>query len=143
MQKNKELFSVGDPVEVRYDAPYLEGAWFSANIVEARGQEKFTVQFWDLFEEDDVVQPHREEIDTQHIRHPPGPGVLPKELDLTDTVDVFYNDAWRVASIIKLPDKSKSKSKSKPKLEHRYEVNLWSTHQPLEVEHSDLRPHHH
>lgn len=97
--------------------------------------------------DDDENQPRTDEIDSQYIRYPPKRGVLPGQLELTDTVDAFHNDAWWVASVVpskakaKAKAKAKSKSKSEPKPEPMYTVNLWSTHEELEFKCSDLRVH--
>lgn len=132
-KKDEELFSVHAPVEIRFDEPSFREAWYVATILEARGQGKFIVECHDLFVDDGVTfQPHRVEVDAQNIRLPPPETRFAAKFDLTDTVDVFHNDAWWVGSIVAVPRKSKPK----------YGVNMWSNHEMLEFDRSQLRPHH-
>ncbi|KAJ1383514.1 Agenet-like domain [Sesbania bispinosa] len=50
--EKKEEFSVGALVEVSSDDDGFRGAWFSATIVEARGKEKFLVEYHSLLADD-------------------------------------------------------------------------------------------
>ncbi|KAL6570775.1 hypothetical protein OROGR_000325 [Orobanche gracilis] len=133
MQKEEELFSLGAPVEIRFDEPDLREAWYVSTIVEARRKGKFIIECRDLFDDDGVTfQPQGVEVDAQNIRLPPPESRVATKFDLTDTVDVFHDDAWWVALVIAVPRRSKPK----------YKVNMWNSHELLEFDRSQLRPHH-
>ncbi|CAJ1977863.1 unnamed protein product [Sphenostylis stenocarpa] len=126
-EKVEEL-GVGALVEVSSDEDGFSGAWFAATVVEAKGQDKFVVEYQTLLAEDDSNL-LREEIDALHIRpHPPDTGAH-GEFSLLDEVDALYNDGWWVGVISKVLADSK------------YIVYFRSSNEELEFQQSHLRLH--
>lgn len=126
-KKEEFRLSVGTLVEVSTDEEGFRGAWFSGTVVEARGKDRFLVEYQHLL--DDDSQPLREEFDVPHIRpHPPETGVV-SQFNLLDEVDALYNDGWWVGVISKVIGDS------------RYIVYFRNSNEELEFQHSQLRPH--
>lgn len=123
----EEVFKVGALVEVSSDEEGFSGAWFSATVVEAKGNDKFVVEYHSLLDDDSSLL--KEEIDVLHIRpHPPEASVV-GQFSLLDEVDALYNDGWWVGVISKVLADSK------------YIVYFRSSNEELEFEHSQLRLH--
>lgn len=123
----QERFSKGTEVEVTSDEEGFQGAWFTATIVEAKGKDKFLVQYHSLRTDDDS-EFLREEFDILHIRPRP-PEITVNHFKLLEEVDAFHNDGWWVGVISKLLSKS------------RYIVYFRSSQEEIEFEHSELRVH--
>ncbi|QCE07248.1 hypothetical protein DEO72_LG9g2265 [Vigna unguiculata] len=121
-------FGQGATVEVSNDEDGFSGAWFEATIVEAKGNDKFVVEYQTLLADDDSNL-LREEIDALHIRPPPPNTNLDGQFSLLDEVDALYNDGWWVGVISKVLADSK------------YVVYFRSSNEELEFHHSQLRLH--
>lgn len=126
--KTPEKFSEGSSVEVSSDEDGFQGAWFGATIIEARGEDKYLIEYHSLRTEDDLDF-LREEIDTLHIRPRPPETVMVDRYNKLDEVDAMYNDGWWVGVI------------SKVLINSRYIVYFRDTSEELEFEHSQLRLH--
>ncbi|TKY52328.1 magnesium transporter MRS2-F [Spatholobus suberectus] len=123
----EEEFRVGTVVEVSSDEDGFSGAWFAAAVVEAKGKDKFVVEYQSLLDDDSQLL--KEEIDVLHIRpHPPDASVA-GQFRLLDEVDALYNDGWWVGVI------------SKVLADSRYIVYFRSSNEELEFQHSQLRLH--
>lgn len=110
----KELFRIGDLVEVSSEVEGYRGAWFLAEVVELKVQGKFLVEHKHLLH--DVTKKLLEEkVDDNHIRPLP-PNALSSNRDfdawkigdpdakykLLDRVDAQYLEGWSVAMIRKV-----------------------------------------
>ncbi|XP_052730224.1 protein AGENET DOMAIN (AGD)-CONTAINING P1 [Vigna angularis] len=121
-------FVQGAIVEVSSDEEGFSGAWFEATIVEAKGNDKFLVEYQTLLADDDSNL-LREEIDVFHIRPPPPNTNVDGQFNLLDEVDALYNDGWWVGVISKVLADSK------------YVIYFRSSNEELEFHHSHLRLH--
>lgn len=123
-----EEFGKGAIVEVSSDEDGFSGAWFAATVVEAKGNDKFVVEYQTLLADDDANL-LKEEIGAMHIRPPPPETNIDGRFNLLDEVDALYNDGWWVGVISKILTGSK------------YVVYFRSSNEELEFQHSDLRLH--
>jgi len=123
-----EEFGEGARVEVSSDEEGFSGAWFSATVLEAKGNGKFVVEYHTLLADDDTSL-LREEIDGLHMRPLPPDTNADGRFSILDEVDALYNDGWWVGVI------SKELSGSK------YVVYFRSSNEEIEFNHSDLRLH--
>jgi len=120
-------FSKGTAVEVSSDEDGFQGAWFTATVINARGQDKYLVEYKSLRTEDDTDY-LREEVDIQHVRPRPPNAVMIDSFDLNEEVEAFCNDGWWEGVISKVVKGS------------RYKVYFKGTKDEVEFQHSDLRP---
>ncbi|CAN0913589.1 Ubiquitin-conjugating enzyme E2 36 [Linum grandiflorum] len=120
-------FSLGMQVEVTTEEEGFEGAWFSATIVEARGKDKYLVQYLTLRNEDDT-EFLSEDIHAWYIRPFP-PETVVDSFKLMEEVDAYYNECWWVGVIVKVLSDSK------------YLVYFRDTEEELVFKQGDLRQH--
>lgn len=120
--------SKGTQIEVCSDEAGFEGAWFSAKVINAIGQDKYLVEYKSLRTEDNK-QFLREEVDIKHMRPRPPDAVVVDSFNLNEEVDAYYNDGWWEGVISKILKGSK------------YKIYFKRTKDDGEFRHSDLRPH--
>ncbi|KAI4301687.1 hypothetical protein L6164_034939 [Bauhinia variegata] len=126
--KSNEAFRSGTLVEVSSDEDGLQGAWFAATIVEARGNDKFLIQYQSLRTEDDS-EFLKEEIDVLQIRPRPPETQIPDRFNVLEEVDALYNDGWWVGVIAEVLEDSS------------YIVYFRNNDEEMKFQHSELRLH--
>ncbi|KAK4572420.1 hypothetical protein RGQ29_030745 [Quercus rubra] len=100
--------SKGTQIEVCSDEAGFEGAWFSAKVINAIGQDKYLVEYKSLRTEDNK-QFLREEVDIKHMRPRPPDAVVVDSFNLNEEVDAYYNDGWWEGVISRILKGSKYK----------------------------------
>ncbi|CAK7356409.1 unnamed protein product [Dovyalis caffra] len=123
-------FRRGMAVEVNLDEENPNDDWFPAIFLQKVNFNSFLVEYYNSSNKD-KSGPIEVAVDLFHIRPPP-PNLEVEKFELLEKVDAFYDSAWRLGSITKIPS------------ERRYTVFLrHGRHGKREKEfsHSELRPH--
>lgn len=117
----------GTLVEVCSDEEGFKGAWFSATLVEVKGEGKFVVEYDSLLDEDSSLL--REDVDILQMRPRPPKTAEVAQFEVLDEVDAYYNDGWWVGVVSKVLGDSK------------YIVFFRNSNEEIEFQHSQLRLH--
>ncbi|KAF9592698.1 hypothetical protein IFM89_016775 [Coptis chinensis] len=134
IDQNKNLsklevnFDEGMHVEVSSDEDGFVGAWFTAIVVKAVGENKFLVEYQTL-RTDDETELLKEEVDALHIRPPPPESPQVEGFNRLEEVDALYNEGWWVGVISKVLGDS------------RYIVYFRENNEEIEFEQAQLRVH--
>lgn len=117
----------GTLVEVCSDEEGFKGAWFSATLVEVKGEGKLVVEYDSLLDEDSSLL--REDVDILQMRPRPPKTAEVAQFEVLDEVDAYYNDGWWVGVVSKVLGDSK------------YIVFFRNSNEEIEFQDSQLRLH--
>ncbi|XP_073314284.1 protein AGENET DOMAIN (AGD)-CONTAINING P1-like isoform X1 [Primulina huaijiensis] len=122
-------FSPGTLIEVCSNDEGFEGAWFTATVVKDLNNEKYLIEYQNIYDDKEDTKLLREEVDSRQLRpYPPDIGIVDR-FEVREQVDALYDGVWWVGVI------------SKVRKNDKYSVWFKDADEILSFEHSDLRVH--